>query len=290
MKSRTIAACTAALFTLAQPLAAQSVGNMLKDDFRFVAKDIGAVWAAPFDASGKDWATFAGSMGLFGVSMLIDKDASEWVLRADSSGNLAFLDELRHGGVLFTGKYVVPPVAALYIAGIVMKKQGMRDAVMGCAATWVAQSPPRRALAHIVGRARPDTTKGDPTRFEPNDPQIWKFGWTSDWNMRSFPGGHIANVMGCAAFWGNRFELGFVEPVLYAIVAGVGVGRMADGAHWFSDQLIGGILGYAIGREVARRQLSRLDGRSGGSSMNVSPGLSMTPGVNGTMLTFSWTF
>ena len=284
MRLRTIAVVTAALIAGARPASAQSVGNMLKDDFVNAGKDIGTVWLSPFTGSGKDWATFAGAMGLFGATMLIDDPASRAVLRADTAGVLAAISELRRGGFLFTGKYVVPPVAALYVAGIIMKDQGMRDAVIGCAATWMAQSPPRRALAHVIGRARPDTTKNDPARFEPHDPQIWKLGWTSDWNMRSFPGGHIANVMGCASFWGNRFKLGFVEPVLYAVAGGVFVGRMADGGHWLSDQVIGTILGYAIGKEIARRQLSRLDGTPTTGAMN------LTPGAQGPTLTFSWKF
>jgi membrane-associated phospholipid phosphatase len=285
MRIRRLVVGMTAMVTLASPAAAQSVGNMLKDDFKYAGKDIGAVWLAPFNASGKDWATFAGAMGLFGATMLIDQQASDWALRTDSAGGFKVLSELRRGGVLFTGKYVVPPVAAMYVAGIVFKKQGLRDAVMGCAASWIAQSPPRRALAKVIGRARPDTTKDDPSRFEPNDPQIWEIGWKDDWNMRSFPGGHIANVMGCASFWANRFDLGGVgEVALYAVATGVGVGRMADAGHWASDQVIGAILGYAIGKEIARRQLSRLAPPSGATGLNVSPG------ANGTMLTFSWTF
>ena len=285
MRTRTIAVLATACIAFAPSAGAQSVGNMLKDDAKYFARDVGAIWAAPFNASGKDWATFAGAMGLFGATMLIDKEASDWALRADSAGNFKALTELRRGGVLFAGKYVVPPVAALYVAGIAFKNQGMRDAVMGCAASWMAQSPPRRILAHVVGRARPDTTKDDPARFEPNDPQIWKLGWNKDWNMRSFPGGHIANAMGCASFWANRFDLGGVgEVALYAVATGIGVGRMADGGHWLSDQVIGAILGYAIGNEIARRQLGRLNDTSPTSSLNVSPG------AMGTTLSFSWSF
>lgn len=285
MRSRTFAVALTAAALLARPLVAQSVGNMLKDDAKYFVKDIGAVWAAPFNATGRDWATFAGAMGAFGAAMLVDKQAGDWALRTDSAGNFAAIKELRRGGVLFTGKYVVPPVAALYVAGIAFKNQGLRDAVMGCAASWVAQSPPRRFLAHAIGRARPDTTKDDPTRFTPNDPQIWKLGWNDDWNMRSFPGGHIANAMGCAAFWANRFDLGGIgEVVLYSIATGVGIGRMADGGHWLSDQIIGAVLGYAIGNEIARRQLSRLNATPTTTGMNVSPG------ANGTLLSFSFTF
>ena len=283
MRYRKFVVAMTAVVALAQSSAAQSVGVMLRDDFKNAGKDIGAIWAAPFKGDAKDWATFAGAMGLFGVTMLADDAASDWAIRNDSAGNFRALESLRRGGVLFTGKYVVPPVAALYIAGIAFKNQDLRDAVMGCAATWVAQSPPRRALAHAVARARPDTTKDDPSRLTPRDPQIWKLGWTKDWNMRSFPGGHMANVMGCAAFWAQRFKLGPAEPLLYAIAAGVGIGRMADNAHWLSDQVIGAILGYAIGNEVAHRQLSRL-------ANGAVPAMNVAPGMNGQMIGFTWSF
>jgi len=284
MRLRTIVVAMTACTTAITPADAQSIGSMLKDDAKYFARDIGAVWAAPFKASGSDWATFAGAMGLFGASMLVDRPAADWTLRQDSAGRLKAIEELRRGGVLFAGKYVVPPVAAMYIAGIAFKHQGLRDAVMGCAASWMAQSPPRRYLAHAIGRARPDTSKDDPGHYGPNDPQIWNIGWNKDWNMRSFPGGHIANAMGCASFWANRFDLGGVgEVALYTVVTGIGVGRMADGGHWFSDQVIGAILGYAIGNEIARRQLRRLDDAS-------PPGLSVVPGATGTRLGFSWTF
>jgi len=37
------------------------------------------------------------------------------------------------------------------------------------------------------------------------------------------------------------------------------VGRMADQGHWLSDQVVGVVFGYAVGKEVARRQKQRLE-------------------------------
>ena len=62
----------------------------------------------------------------------------------------------------------------------------------------------------------------------------------------------------CATFLSHRFELGLVEPALGVLVAAMGVGRMADRGHWLSDQVVGVAFGYAIGKEVARRQKQRL--------------------------------
>ena len=74
----------------------------------------------------------------------------------------------------------------------------------------------------------------------------------------SFPGGHVATMATCATFLSYRFELGVVEPALVVLVTAMGIGRMADRGHWLSDQVVGVAFGYAIGKEVARRQKRRL--------------------------------
>ena len=229
---------------------AQTVGQILEDDFRSAGKDILSIWGAPFDGSGRDYLTAAGSFAVFGLSMLADQGLSDWAIANKDNAYFRFIKPLRRGGVLFTGKYAVPPVAALYIIGVATNNQDLRDFVMGCGAAWVGESPPRRLVAFVFGRARPDSI--------PDDPQVWELGGGyGNWMMRSFPGGHLANVMGCVSFWNNRFRMGAVEPLLYAFAASVGAGRLADEAHWFSDQVIGGILGYAVGKELAHRSLKR---------------------------------
>jgi membrane-associated phospholipid phosphatase len=89
--------------------------------------------------------------------------------------------------------------------------------------------------------------------------------------MHSFPAGHFANALSCATYWNKRFRMGAAEPLIYAIAGAVGIGRLADGAHWTSDSVLGGVLGYAVGSEIARRSLARQVQRVGGAALNVSP-------------------
>jgi membrane-associated phospholipid phosphatase len=249
MRIRAIAGLVA-LTLSGRAASAQTVGQILEDDFRNVGKDILSIWGAPFDGTGRDYLIAAGSLAIFGVSMIADQEVSDWAIENEDNAYFRFIKPLRRGGKLFTGKYAVPPIAALYIIGVATKNQDMRDFVLGCGAAWMGESPPRKLVAYAFGRARPDSI--------PNDPQVWELGGGYDnWMMRSFPGGHLANVMGCVSFWNNRFRMGAVEPLLWAFAASVGAGRLADEAHWFSDQLIGGILGYAVGKELAHRSLNR---------------------------------
>ncbi len=268
-------------FVCAGQASAQSVGRQLESDLKNAGKDVWGVYKAPFNGSGKDWATFAGALALTGASMVLDKPVERWARDNDSAAAFKVIKPLRRGGWLFSGKYVVPPVAALYIVGLATNNQNIRDGVMGCAASWVAQSPPRRMFYKLVGRRRPQTSPDDHLVFEipssapPGD---------SGWQMRSFPGGHLANAMGCASFLGNRFDMGPVEPVVYGLAVGVAVGRALDHAHWTSDHVLGGIFGYAVGKEVARRSLGR--------KMASAPSVTASPNLrrDGFTMKMSWQF
>jgi membrane-associated phospholipid phosphatase len=280
MRIRGIAIVAAAL-GFARVVPAQSVGKMLEDDFKNSGKDILSIWASPFDASARDWLLTAAAFGAFGASMLADQSVSDWAIENDSSAFFRALKPVRRGGKLFSGKYVVPPVAAVYVIGIVLKNQDLRDFVTGCMSSWAAESFPRKGVAWLFGRARPDTL--------PDDPQNWKLGGGGDWMMRSFPAGHFANALACATYWNKRFHLGAAGPAVYALALAVGVGRLADKAHWTSDSVIGGILGYAVGKEIAQRAVDRNVKRlSGGGAGSAS--LNVTPGAGGLAISMRWTF
>lgn len=278
MRIRVIAV-TAAMLTLSRVAGAQSVGKMLGDDFKHAGEDVWAIWTAPFDAKGRDWATFAAALGITGISILADQAVADWAVRNDSNFVFRAIKPIRRGGKAYTGKYVVPPIAAVYLVGLVTKNQGMRDFVLGCGSSWMSQSLVRKGMYLVIGRARPDTM--------PNNPNHWTVPGSSEWQMHSFPAGHFANVMSCVTYWNHRFKWGAAEPALYALAAAVGVGRIADRGHWFSDHVFGGIMGYAVGREVAHRALKR-NSMSGGGGGSASLNLSPSPG--GVTVSMGWKF
>ena len=278
MRFYTLAVAT---FIFAGQAPAQSVGRMLESDVTNLGKDILGVYKAPFEASGKDWATFGGALALTGVSMFLDKPVERWAQANDSAAAFEVIKPLRRGGWLFSGKYVVPPVAALYIIGIATNNQGLRDGVMGCAASWGGSSPPRKLFYRLVGRRRPESSPDDNHVWDiPNSASTGKSGW----QLRSFPAGHFANAMGCASFLNNRFQMGVAEPALYGLALAVGFGRTLDHAHWTSDSVLGGIFGYAVGKEVARRSYNRKMAAS-------APSLTASPNVRGGFnMNFHWQF
>jgi membrane-associated phospholipid phosphatase len=273
-----------ALMSCARVTSAQTVGEILVADWRDAGKDVLSVWASPFDATGRDWALFGATLALTGVTMFVDQPVSDWAIRNKDSWGFRAIAPVRRGGWLFSGKYVVPPIAAAYVAGVAFNNQDLRDFVTGCASSWAANSFARKAVYMLVGRARPDTMPDDPQHWD--GPRVGR-----DWQMRSFPAGHFANGMACVSYWNNRFKLGAAEPALYALAAAIGIGRLADEAHWSSDTVLGGVFGFAVGREVARRSLKRNSERGASAPLSTSTSsFSISPELGGVSLRMGWTF
>jgi hypothetical protein len=257
-------------------LAQKSVFGMIGKDLEHAGRDIGAVWLAPFDASSRDLLAGIFVVGLGTALSPLDDDIDRWAVRHKNSSAFDVLEPVRKGGFLYGGGALAPVAAGVYIVGIVTKRQGIRDAIMGCGATWLSNNILRhQVLYRFIGRERPDSTRGRDVNWpaaEPGDQyNIQLNDWEgAPWGMHSFPGGHIANIAGCASFFTNRFDWGFVEPILYAFTGAVYVARLVDRAHWNSDQIVGTAFGWAIGREIALRQLRREAARTNPANANGS--------------------
>lgn len=156
--------------------------------------------------------------------------------------------DLRHfGGDSWSN--VTAPVhpnrrAVLPVLGAV----GLRDAGLGCAAGHLSSAMLREVIYLLVSRARP--------RITPSPDQIAVPG-SGKWDNHSFLRGHAANSMACASFMAHRFSLGAAEPAMSGYVGAIGLGRMLDGRHWFSDTMAGAMMGFALGKGIADRQLNR---------------------------------
>jgi hypothetical protein len=240
--------------------AQKSVAGMIGKDLENAGRDVLAIWTAPFDGRPTDYLAALWLIGSAVAISPIDDDVDRWAVRNADASAFNVLEPFRKGGALYGGGRLAPVMGALYVTGIVTKRQDLRDAVMGCGATWGANHAFRRfVLYRLVGRERPDPTRGEtpPPAAVPGDQYNFDIPNSGDWGWESFPGGHVANIAGCASFFNHRFRLGVAEPVLYAVAGAIWLSRTLDRAHWTSDEWLGAVFGYAIGKEVAHRQLKR---------------------------------
>jgi membrane-associated phospholipid phosphatase len=229
-----------------------SLGSERGDASHFVG-DIWSVWTSPAGLQRRDVLTTAATIGAVGLTSRIDSSGYAWMQHHEQTFVMRLLDPVRESArypayELGSGQYLLPLSAALYTAGRLSHSVDLRDAGLGCAAGHLASLGIRQVAFHAVARARPKET-----------PHPFKFSvpGSSDWSWESFYSGHISNSIACASFLGHRYSLGLAEPLPYVYSIAIGLGRLADGHHWPSDMLVGGVIGFAVGKAIADRQLHR---------------------------------
>ena len=282
---------------------AQTVAEQVTADLRDAGKDMVAVWSSPFHATSRDWLLSVGVLGLSAAATRVDPSVDRWAVDHAGAAQFRILKEVRQGGAAYAGHTVVPFALAAYGAGVVTRSRDVRDGIMGCAASYASESLARTQVVYrLVARARPDTIRAHDPDAAPPPPagEGSQYGFStpgsSDWVKHSFPGGHVANIVSCVTFLSHRFHMGVAEPAMYAVAAGVGLGRLLDRAHWTSDQVFGAFVGYAIGRQVAARSIARARrGADAGSPTAESAGASATPlrfvpAGGGVALSWRWSF
>jgi len=249
---------------------AQALGPEQRD-LRNFGGDVWSIWTAPAHPS---WSGAEATAGVVGVAMLTSiADSSVWAWMSSHPNSIAMrvVGPIREGWrfplyELGSGQYILPLSGALYLSGRLSHDVSLRDAGLGCAAGHLSSAGVRELIYFSVSRQRPRDTE---------DPHHISLPGRKDWSWHSFLSGHIANSMSCASFLGHRFAVGPFEPIPYLYSAAIGIGRMADGRHWFSDTMTGALVGFAIGKGIADRQLSRASRQS--EATRPLPGQNPTP-------------
>src|SRR3712207_3005890 len=106
--------------------AQKSVLGMIGKDIEHAGRDIGAVWLSPFDASARDLLAGIFVIGLGAAVSPADDDIDRWAVRNQNSSAFDVLEPVRKGGFLYSGNALAPVAGAVYIVGIVTKRQGLR--------------------------------------------------------------------------------------------------------------------------------------------------------------------
>ena len=264
---------TALLVSVARPAFAQRTFRTFGNDIRYAVGDIFGVWTSPLRADSRDWLTAAAVIGAGAAISPFDDDADRWLLDHPNSVFAKAGEPFRenYGGFkwvdLPTGRRIWRIGGTLYALGFLLDEPGLRDAGTGCMAAQQASGVVRSFVVYeLIARDRPselvDTVGGVLVQVPAQQGDQYEVDVPGGrWEEHSFFGGHVANAWACASFVERRFRLGAAEAIPYLFATGMTIARSVDRRHWASDDFIGAVFGYAIGRVVARRQLERRDER-----------------------------
>lgn len=278
------------LFVTAAETQAQSRWQTLENNVKSSVGDAWDVWTSPLRGRQKDWLGAAGAVGVSAAVSPLDDNVDRWAVTHRDDAAFNFLAPVRPGGWAFSGKTVTPVAIGALALAVATNNQRLEGGLFGCATSYGASSVIRTfAVYPLVARDRPDPDRSNGPAAAQGDQYHFDFPGSGNWGEHSLPGGHLANITACITFLTSRYHLGkFVEPVLWMTVAGVGVARTLDRAHWLSDETLGFFLGYAVGKEVALRSSRRNAKRTASSDADHrgdrESSLFVAPGFNGTRI------
>ena len=264
------AAIFGAMWLPAAALPAQTIPKDFVFDIKYGALDVLSVWASPFRGSLHGYAIGALSLGLAGASSIFDDNVAAWIREHPNAGVLEVLNPVREASGLSlvnigAGGWHEKGALAVYGVGLFTRSRTIRDLGMGCLAASQAHLLVRTVVYAAVSRERPlfRETVGGTEIERPGRPYALSSPGQATWWDNSFFAGHATTVISCVSFITHRFHLGYAEPALWAFGAALSVGRMADQRHYTSDVLIGGLIGFAVGKVVGERSRDRAELRDG---------------------------
>lgn len=227
-----------------QVRAQQSASQAFDEDIDALFNDGWSIFSAPAHFDSRDWLLTALTAGSTFAAYMID-------------------DEVRSGVHEFTqdGWDIPLEVGEWYGSGIVSGGLGLgliaASALNGDDDTRVAGRMVLQSLAYsititealkiITGRGRPETGEAK---------SAFHF-FRKDGAHHSFPSGHTTAAFALSSTLSRRVGSTPLSIVLYALSTLTAIERIADDRHWFSDTVIGAVIGSAVGIAVVEFEEER---------------------------------
>lgn len=182
---------------------------------------------------------FGASAAFIGAGYLFDEQIKSFSQKNKSKfGNSLFsLDEY------YGSKWTLVAVSAYYGYGLLFNYDSHQKTELKVLESVIYASSITSVIKSISGRSRPFTNKGK-SEFQP-------IKFTAP--ETSFPSGHTTLAFAISTTLAEHTESMPLKIGLYSTAVLVGAARVYNNAHWFSDVVGGGLIGYFVGKYIANR-------------------------------------
>ena len=217
------------------------------------AKDVlvqtGRIASSPLRWERTDWYEAGAVAGIAGG---LYAGADVWAQHAALRNQSGVADGFANVGRGFgDGLYVVPALAATYLAGEGLHDRRLRRAALDAIESLAISGLFVTGTKVLVGRSRPylGVGRGD-----------WDGPSTRN-SQYSIPSGHSAAAFSVATTFATEYgDVPGVAPAAYALATLTGLSRVYNNQHWSSDVFAGAALGYFMAKSIARAHKDK-DGR-----------------------------
>jgi len=219
--------------------------------FILIGSDLKQAFTKPFHMKKKDWFNAGGfvllEIALSHTDEIIQSNALK--IRTDSKT----LRDVSSYVTRFGASYEVYTLVAMGTWGYFFNKPKMLTTTFLATQAYITGEAVQGFTKLITGRQRPDfyitaTSNPDPAF---RGPFSGRRDLNGDLLNSSFPSGHTTVAFAAATVFAMEYKDKPLIPIIsYTAATLIGISRITENRHWFSDVVAGAVLGYFTGKQV----------------------------------------
>ncbi|MES2003752.1 MAG: phosphatase PAP2 family protein [Bacteroidota bacterium] len=219
--------------------------------FILIGSDLKQAFTKPFHMKKKEWLIAGGFIVLETGLSFLDEPIQTQALSLRN--NSKAVRDISSYVTRFGGAYEIYTLLALGGYGLAFKKTKLVTTTLLATQAYITGEAVVVFTKFITGRQRPDyyisaTSKPDPSFHGPFSGSRDVFGTKLN---SSFPSGHTTVAFAAATVFAMEYKDKPLIPILsYTVASLIGISRIVEDRHWFSDVVCGAVLGYFSGKLV----------------------------------------
>ncbi|MDB5209257.1 MAG: phosphatase family protein [Sediminibacterium sp.] len=219
--------------------------------FALTLSDIKQAFSKPFHIKKKDWIKIGGFVALETALSFADEKIQENALALRNKSKP--VRDINSFVTNFGGAYEVYTLVALGTYGYAFKKTKLVTTTFLATQAYITGSAVEGVIKLLSGRQRPDFYEPGTLQIDPAFRGPFYQGKDSYGNRlnSSFPSGHTTVAFAAATVFAMEYKDKRLVPILaYSAATIIGLSRVVENRHWFSDVVAGAALGFLTGRQV----------------------------------------
>ncbi|MCS7053292.1 MAG: phosphatase PAP2 family protein [Ignavibacterium sp.] len=219
-------------------VSAQNV-NQLKQDLQSIYNNSKEYFQAPLKFSSEDFQTTGIISCFVSLSTLMDSEIKNFSQsKFDSSLTL-----LRKFDSYYHIEFISASTLSLFLYGNITNKKEVRELSVNLISSSLLTGLTTYGLKTLFGRTRP---------YETDDKYEFNFFELED-KFQAFPSGHTSLAFSFSTIMAEQNKTFIWKTFWYSAATLVGFSRIYNNKHWFSDVLMGAIIGYYTAKFVLNR-------------------------------------
>jgi membrane-associated phospholipid phosphatase len=214
------------------------ITNDIKSDLNHFGNSGKSLWNSFTRFDSETNITLAASFILIGSAYFADEKIKDY----SQSNKSKFANNLFKIDSYYGSEWTLIAVGAAYSIGLLSREEGFRKTVLTAAEAAIYSGLVTSIIKSTFGRSRPYMERGNsdfhPIKFTAHE--------------TAFPSGHTTLTFAISTSLAEQTESVPLKISLYSAAVLVGAARIYNNAHWFSDVIGGGLIGYFIGKHIGK--------------------------------------